>query len=62
MIDDQVTLRDMPPPQYLALHPEARFAESDLAALSEWALHEQERLSNLASRDRKQTGRPRATK
>jgi len=53
MIDDQVSLGEMPLPQYLALHPLARLTESDIAALSEWALNEQERLLRPSEIERK---------
>lgn len=33
----KVRSRQMPPARYLALHPEARFSDADIRAISDWA-------------------------
>lgn len=53
MIDDQVSLKNMPLPRYLSLHPGAALSESDIKAISEWAASEQDRLSGLAEGERR---------
>ncbi|HVY44221.1 MAG TPA: heme-binding domain-containing protein, partial [Minicystis sp.] len=34
---EEITLSDMPPWYYLALHPDARLGEADRAAIAAWA-------------------------
>lgn len=53
MIDDQVSLKEMPLPKYLYAHPGAALSDPDISAISEWALFEQERLSELVAAGKK---------
>lgn len=48
MIDDQVSLKDMPLPGYLSLHPGASLSSEEIQAISEWVYEEQARLSEPA--------------
>ena len=51
MIDDQVSLKDMPLPRYLYLHPGASLSAEEIKAISEWAADEQARLSELTGHE-----------
>lgn len=53
MIDDKVSLKDMPLPRYLYLHPGASLSAEEIRAISEWAVNEQARLSALTDRGQK---------
>ena len=50
MIDDQVSLKDMPLPGYLSLHPGASLSAEEIQAISEWVYEEQARLSEPAGK------------
>ncbi len=45
MIEDQVSLKEMPLPRYLYLHPGAALSEAEIDAISAWVAEEQTRLS-----------------
>jgi len=49
MIDDQVSLKEMPLPRYLYVHPGSSLSEKEIKSISQWASEEQARLSELAS-------------
>lgn len=53
MIDDRVSLKEMPLPRYLYLHPGASLSAEEITAISEWAADEQARLSELTDRTQK---------
>ncbi len=53
MIDDQISLKEMPLPRYLYTHPGASLSDPDISAISEWAMSEQERLSELVAAGKK---------
>lgn len=45
MIDDEVSLKQMPLPRYLFIHPGVALSEAEIKAISAWASDEQVRLS-----------------